>query len=105
VIQACSSTGSGGKLVGAQAQGEELRELGEGEWEGVHSEDSRERVGRERDENTPVVGCQVGKRRAGRDLQYLHNMNIRGGMYVREFPIRGGNLHLADSWSSHSLRG
>ena len=41
MIQACSSTGSGGKLVGAQAQGEELRELGEGEWEGVHSEDSR----------------------------------------------------------------
>lgn len=27
--------------MGAQAQGEELRELGEGEWEGVHSEDSR----------------------------------------------------------------
>jgi len=62
-------------------------------------------VGRERDEETAVVGCQEGKRRAGRDLRYLHNMNIRGAMYVREFPIRGGNLHLADSWSNNSLRG
>lgn len=56
-----------------------------GEWEGVHSEDSRERVGRKRDEGMVVVGW----RRVGRDLRYLHNMNIRGGMYEREFPIRG----------------
>jgi hypothetical protein len=105
VIQACSSTGRGGKLVGAQAKGEELRELGEGEWEGVHSEDSRERVGRERDEGMGVVGCPVGKGRVVRDLRYLHNMNIRGSMYVREFPIRGGNVYLADSWSNNSLWG